>query len=128
MCYVIKPIEDPKGWLDGVNMRSKKGGQFPGTYCELVDNNAAPPRPKVEIFCLKNIKSEIFAHTNLLIFVHLLNFKLSHSEQNQFENSQYRSLTFPQKLFRNIKFKRFCKDKFHVLPQNFSTYLGPISR
>ena len=45
-CFVSKPIHDPNGWLDGVNMRSKEFGQFPGTYCRILDYNAAPPRPK----------------------------------------------------------------------------------
>lgn len=45
-CFVSKPIKDPQGWLEGVNMRSKEFGQFPGTYCKIINYNAAPPRPK----------------------------------------------------------------------------------
>lgn len=46
LCYVQKPIPDAQGWLEGENMRSRISGQFPGTYCKVVDSNAAPPRPK----------------------------------------------------------------------------------
>ena len=44
-CLVKKPIQDAMGWLEGVNMRSKDNGQFPGTYCEILNYNAELPRP-----------------------------------------------------------------------------------
>lgn len=48
-CYVQKPISDAKGWLQGFNSRSEENGQFPGTYCLILNNNAVlpplPPKP-----------------------------------------------------------------------------------
>lgn len=48
-CYVQKPIADLQGWLDGFNSRSKENGQFPGTYCIVVNFDATlpplPPKP-----------------------------------------------------------------------------------
>lgn len=48
-CYVQKPVLDPKGWLEGFNSRSHENGQFPGTYCSILNDHATqpplPPKP-----------------------------------------------------------------------------------
>ena len=43
--YVKKPIIDPLGWLEGVNMRTRSYGRFPGNYCTIINENAMLPRP-----------------------------------------------------------------------------------
>ncbi|XP_065657081.1 phosphatidylinositol 3-kinase regulatory subunit alpha isoform X2 [Hydra vulgaris] len=44
-CYVKKPVENPYGLLEGVNIRTKASGRFPGKYCSIVNENTPPPRP-----------------------------------------------------------------------------------
>lgn len=34
---------DPEKWMHGVNKSSGKAGDFPGTYCEFVEEVSAPP-------------------------------------------------------------------------------------
>ena len=47
-CIVKKPV-DPQGWLYGKNMRTNHIGQFPGTYCRMLQpqtqDQALPPLP-----------------------------------------------------------------------------------
>ena len=48
ICFVQKPFEDSKGWLNGLNSRTNKIGTFPGNFCQIVAENAnlpLPPRP-----------------------------------------------------------------------------------
>lgn len=50
-CYVKNPIANTEGWLDGVNYRSKESGQFPGTYCKIIEYDTqlpVPPRPQAK--------------------------------------------------------------------------------
>ena len=62
VCFVQKPFPDPKGWLVGLNSRTNKTGTFPGTFCEILAENATlplPPRPpkrnpKGKIACVVN--------------------------------------------------------------------------
>jgi len=45
-CWVQKPIDNDNGWLEGLNGRSKERGQFPGTYCKVLNRDAnQPPLP-----------------------------------------------------------------------------------
>ena len=44
-CLVQKPVIDPQGWLMGLNTRSNLSGQFPGTYCQMVNFDTSPSLP-----------------------------------------------------------------------------------
>ena len=45
ICFVKKPFVDPKGWLVGLNSRTNKTGTFPGTFCQILAENATLPLP-----------------------------------------------------------------------------------
>ena len=44
-CWVQNPVQNPQGWLIGLNKRSNAYGQFPGTYCRMLDLDASPSLP-----------------------------------------------------------------------------------